>query len=82
MTKEQLQRAKEIMSEIGDCEYQLKNISKMLEDNSKYYYLSSENCGTRYAADLDKKTFEAFCEKVKQQNETKKIELQLEFSNL
>jgi len=57
MTIEKFDRAKEILIQIGDCEYEIKNINKMLEQDSKQFYISAENNGIRYAAELDINTF-------------------------
>ena len=82
MTTEQLERGKEILIEIGNCEYEIKNINKMLEQDSKRFYLSAETNGIRYAAELDKNTFLTFLNKLKDINETEISKLKKQFNNL
>jgi hypothetical protein len=82
MTKEQLEKGKEIMVKIVDLEYEIKNINTMLQSNKKWCYLSSDKGMTNYAVKLDQQMFVRFCNEVLAKYKTEIQDLEKELNDL
>jgi hypothetical protein len=84
MTQENLERAKELLKQIDVCNYEINNISKILDSEYTHTYLMSNRKMDFYkdAIVIDKDTFISFCLMILTEYQDKLSALETEFNNL
>ena len=84
MTQQKLERAKELLQQIDDCNYEIRNISKILDSEYTHTYLMGNRKMDFYkdAIEIDKETFIKFCLLILTEYQDKLSALETEFNNL